>query len=343
MLSQMAIHYVAVWVNHPASRTCCRFRYLDVMILNEITLLVESYLGLARNDQEPENAKFDFKREWWKLNNDEGIAEFLKDTSSIANTVGPDGYIAIGFDAKAKVFHDAVFTDCGLKDSSQLPDVVNKHVDRLYTVNSYDIGIEGHKMSVLHIPPSIDKPHVIRLHKVFSKGVFQRDDNNRIWVRKNTKTQIASKYDLDLMYYDRKNILPDYMIATSFAMATVSTNTENRKATTTFTLTLENIGRRPVAIDDISFVQKFTYGVPDYGTLPYCAKFTGSPICIAIGAIYSQIVKFTSLKFINDQTDYERSDIREELTIQRSKLKDIVLILQLSNGEVIQSTPFVKE
>jgi hypothetical protein len=65
----------------------------------------------------------------------------------------------------------------------------------------------GHKLSIIQLPPSLDKPHVIRGY-VKNGRVFEHET----FVRNGTSTHVATKYDLDLMYYDRKNIIPDFEI-----------------------------------------------------------------------------------------------------------------------------------
>lgn len=133
------------------------------MKASEIEALVSPYLEQSLAGQSKEHQKFDFKRKWYNLQVDSEIMEFLKDTTSIANTVGPDGFIVIGFDEVEKKFHDAGIADSNLDDSSEIVDLINKKVDRLFRINVFDTSISGNKLSIIHLPPSFDKPHVIRL------------------------------------------------------------------------------------------------------------------------------------------------------------------------------------
>jgi hypothetical protein len=68
-----------------------------------------------------ENLKFDFKLLWYILNEQKGKSEFIKDSSAIANTFGPDGFIVIGYDDRKKAFSGAGFDNSGIPDSSGLP------------------------------------------------------------------------------------------------------------------------------------------------------------------------------------------------------------------------------
>ena len=63
-------------------------------------------------------------------------------------------------------------------------------------------------MSILHIPPSFDKPHLIKNYKN-EKG---REEQHRIFVRHGSTTRLANKYDIDFMNYDKKNLVPEYRI-----------------------------------------------------------------------------------------------------------------------------------
>lgn len=59
----------------------------------EIENFVKSIIYQSKEGLNKEYSKFDFKKEWCNLKELKGINEFLKDTSAIANTFGPDGYI----------------------------------------------------------------------------------------------------------------------------------------------------------------------------------------------------------------------------------------------------------
>ena len=158
-----------------------------------------------------ENPKLDFKREWYDMKTPIGINEFLKDTTAIANTVGLDGFIVFGFDDKTGKFFESNFEDSKLKDTSDLNGIIIKRCSNLFDVIFYPIEIDGNKLSVLHIPPTLEKPIVILNYQKFHKDKSIKDEEaHRIFIRKGTAIYPASKYDLELMFYDRKNIQPDY-------------------------------------------------------------------------------------------------------------------------------------
>ena len=116
---------------------------------NTIETLVTSYIDQDLGGQEIENPKFDFKAKWYDLQKPKDINEFLKDTSAIANTFGLDGFIIIGYDSKLKSFNQVSFSDCNLKDSSHLNDLINKRVDRLFDIAVYDLLVNNNKISVM--------------------------------------------------------------------------------------------------------------------------------------------------------------------------------------------------
>lgn len=173
---------------------------------DKIEQIVKQSINQSIAGQEIENKKFDFKKKWYDLTDKKGINEFLKDTSSIANTFGLDGLIVIGFDDKTKVFEDSVFSNCGLKDKSQIYQVLIKRLSHPFDINIYDFEINKHQVSIIHIPPTLEKPFLIKNYQTYHKdGKEKKREEHKIFVRKDAGTFPATKYDIDLMYYDRKN------------------------------------------------------------------------------------------------------------------------------------------
>jgi len=162
---------------------------------SEIKAKVKSYINKSIDGLEVESPKIDFKRQWYDLKDKKGVNEFIKDITSIANTYGLNGYIIIGFDEKDKTFHNAKFEDTNLNDSNEIPNMISKHCSDLFDVNTYDFEIDGHYISVIHIPPTLIKPIVILKHKSFDTNGEVKVQKNKILVRKNTSTVEASKYD----------------------------------------------------------------------------------------------------------------------------------------------------
>lgn len=179
------------------------------MTREQIEKQVAKYLTDSINGLDVENPKVDFKRQWYDLTDIESINEFLKDTTAIANTVGLDGFIIIGFDDKTKSFHNTIFKDSNLNDSSRIPDIIIKRCSNLFDLNTYDIVFNGSNLSIIHIPPTLEKPIFIINYQ---KKKTDTGIPHRVFIRKNSTVREASKYDIEMMFYDRKNIQPEYDI-----------------------------------------------------------------------------------------------------------------------------------
>ncbi len=213
---------------------------------------VTQYLNQLLSGQEVENPKLDFKKSWYDLTSKPGINEFLKDTSSIANTFGPDGYLIIGIDDKEKTQVDVSFSESGLKDTNELAGIINKGVDRSFELNYFEERINGKTVGILHIPPSLDKPHVIRNYQTFyGDGNLKKEESHRIFVRSGSTTKVSTKYDIVLMFYDRKNIHPDYILDI-FINEVRFLNSKEFGTFASCEITLENIGKRPASIKGFS-------------------------------------------------------------------------------------------
>ena len=209
----------------------------------EIQQIVEQQIERARSGRQAENNKFDFKREWYDLSTKgRGYYEFLKDTSAIANTFGPDGLLVIGYDEQADTFVNSPVTASGLSDSLKVVGVIVRNVVEAFDINIYEIEYEGHLLTAIHIPPSLNKPHMIKEFKRWDRQGKVRSEEQRIFVRKDSGTQYASKHDLELMYYDRKNILLEYEVAVH------CWGLEVERGQLILSFSIENTGRRPISI-----------------------------------------------------------------------------------------------
>jgi Putative DNA-binding domain len=173
-----------------------------------IEKIVSKYIINALEGLEIENPKVDFKRKWYDLTNQDEVNEFLKDITAIANTYGySDGYIIMGFDSREKIFYDSFSRDSNLKDNSQIPDIIIKRCSDLFSFGIYDILYNDKKLSVIHIPPTFEKPIFI---KNYQKNKEKEGIPHRVFVRKETKVREASKHDIEMMFYERGNMQPDY-------------------------------------------------------------------------------------------------------------------------------------
>jgi hypothetical protein len=309
--------------------------YMDI---TEIIKLATSYIEQANAGLDKEHPKFDFKRSWYDLTSPLDINEFVKDTTSIANTVGLDGFILIGYDDVKKEFNPSIFRDSKLSDSSQIMNIINKKVDRLFEINTYDIEVLGHKVSIIHIPPSLDKPHVIRLHQTFHQdGNIKNSDENRIFVRKNSSTYKASKYDIELMFYDRKNLIPDYEIRCYFDPKLSHFNFIDNKLEFSVNVTMENIGRRAIAI-------RFIYLTLDFASMGEIIDFTSHSRYVANNIIIkSEDVWNDRLDFVSNErfsfADNQERNRKHFLYNGEVKLSfnNLALKMHLANGTIINS------
>ncbi len=314
---------------------------------SEIEKTVNSYIAQDMGGQEIENPKCDFKAKWYDLKNLKDINEFLKDTSAIANTFGPDGLIIIGYDNKQKSFTQSSFSDSNLNDTSQLSDLINKRIDRLFDIAVYDFLINENKISVLHIPPSIDKPHVIRNYQTFDKSNNPKDEQQRIFVRKSTSTYPASKNDIELMFYDRKNIIPEYRVLCSYHIDTLSFNASSHNngsereisaVKAGMNLVFENLGKRPVAIIEIQVDFTF-YEDPSLHEVMHFKtgnQYRGSEIVIQPNNIEGVAINFNSDYY--KQNSYDKTlEFIKELNERKRHLHSNSLTLILSTGDKLKS------
>jgi len=311
------------------------------MTKEEIESRIVSYIYQSQEGLEIENPKVDFKREWYDLKEKEQINEFLKDTTAIANTVGLDGFIVIGYDEKQRIFYSSTFSDSKLRDTSDLNGLINKRVDRLFTINSYDIEIDDNKLSVIHIPPSFDKPHVIRNYTTFDKSGNEKTKfEHRIFVRKGTSVYPASKYDLDFMYYDRKNILPEYELHGSYHVGSCKFARDQKGfMSLQIGLNFENTGRRPIAITQIR-IHFYVFGGSDENerlTFISDEKIKSENIVIQPGHLTNREAKFNSTKTVRENhPDWNQQTLNRDIRSPDSGLKCHPLNIQLANGKTLK-------
>lgn len=302
-----------------------------MMDIERIQQVVHEHIEQSLMDLDKESLKFDFKYEWYPLNSLKGINEYLKDVTAMANTYGLDGFIVIGFDERRKQFKPAKFDDSGLKDTNELNKIIIKRVSHLFEINSYDLIINGSALSVLHIPPAWEKPFFIRNYQTFDKqNKIKKEYHQKVFVRKNTGTFAASKYDIDLMYYDRKNIEPDYRVF----MNVFNVAFEPFEDVASIKFTLENAGKRPIAIVDYQLVLELS--AKEECSCP-ASKIWGQQGSYT-PKHSSEIVQASHIKNFNVEFQVPKAN-RERIkqTMYDSTLKKS-LLLQLSNHKTILLT-----
>lgn len=304
------------------------------MTLEEIKSKIEPYLQAAQSGAEIENPKLDIKREWYKLNDIDGKAEFLIDVCSIVNTLGLDGFIIIGFDPKENKFYPASIKDSGLKDSSEIIGLISKHVDSIFTVNLFDFEYFGNKISVIHIPVSNNIPHVIR-NCPRSKGEIKQ----ATYLRKSSGKHLASKYDIDVMYLYRGSIVPEYLIHTSFHIDSLNLHqygdSKEFNFKTYVVLNFENVGKRPASIHGVEII--FFVDPEDRLSPEIYFNYHENPIIVQPGQI---ITKHLSTHGVLTQGHFNHQEIIESRFFVSKNKKRIITKnckLYLASGVVLES------
>ena len=115
----------------------------------------------------------------------------------MANTQGPNGYFIIGLDDKGNLHNSPP-----ANDPAKIRGMLLKKVQEPMDVELYEHRIDDKIISVIEVPFSANKPHVIKeyIHKKSVTNMF-------IPIRKGTSVNAASKYDLDAMYFERGKYL----------------------------------------------------------------------------------------------------------------------------------------
>ena len=273
------------------------------MTREEIIFIVTSYIEQHISGLEVENSKVDFKSRWYVLTDEKGINEFLKDTTAIVNTFGPDGFIVIGYDESDKKLFDSSFSDSGLSDTSKLIDLINKKVDRLFNVDILEQEILGNKISIIHLPPSFDKPHVIRNYRYTDKNGNSKEEPNKVFVRKGSTTRVAGKTDFELMYWDRKNITPEYQLHSAISDLRINAKPMHSGSDrlidgfrVNFYLTIENYGSRPTGLKTAELNLTY-FENPAPHEILVCRDYLPSTIIIKPGEVIRIAVQLSSSSY----------------------------------------------
>lgn len=155
--------------------------------MDEKTLV--SIIEKVKNGFDVERTNIDLKRQWWHFEKVDEYEEFLKDICAMANTQSSNSYIVLGVDESGVVF-DAPIPDDEANIQSRHKDAIEPRIKLM--VNEYLI--EGKTISVITIPHSANRPHMIKKYK-----------DQRFWIpiRFGSSTLTASRSDLDEMYNER--------------------------------------------------------------------------------------------------------------------------------------------
>ena len=218
----------------------------------ELEKFINQIIINVRIPEQVEENKLELKSEWYNFldrdNKKQNESEFLKDLAAIANTPGPTGYLIIGINEKNGELKDSPLSKCGVQDISLLQKLVVKSIDRPIDFEYVELPIKDNSnkfiVGVFIIPPSLDKPHIIRYY-LSKKGV---ETINFIPVKKSTGIYPANRSDIELMYYDRKNIEPEYALEIKTYKPKLSINSSIGEVKVNFQICFQNYGRKPITI-----------------------------------------------------------------------------------------------
>ena len=217
------------------------------MDLRNLEQSLRFLIDRLQNGGEVEESKIEIKREWYDLGNKDKkvISEFLKDITSIANTPGVNGFLIIGLDQKTGQLFDSPFTSSGLRDVSDIYGLMVKFVDPAIDFEIKEFEMNGKTVTVFIIPPSLSKPHIISEYISKSDKIIQ----NYIPIRKVSGIYPANRSDIEFMFYDRKNIEPEYALEIKTYKPHLRFTAGNGQPfSAKIQSSLQNYGRKPIAL-----------------------------------------------------------------------------------------------
>lgn len=324
------------------------------MKIGDFENFLRHLIARIKDGDKVEKTKLELKRQWYDFANSRNkklvVCEFLKDIVALANTPGPEGYLIIGIDEKTgEIFHSP-FQECGLPDTSELFKLIVKSVDLPFKFEHETVDLDGTEIAVLIVPPSLDKPHVIG-HFETSKQQLQ----NYIPVRKTTGIFPASRSDLEHMFYDRKNIDPEYAldIKSYRPHITFSKFGAADHITVQFPCAFTNYGRKPIAlvradlaVESPKIIEPLGVNSVTLGLYSYKDRLIakdGTTIRHRHLVVSSNNIEIVELKFrlMDKLGDLERQQLRDELN-NAAELSMIIKAEDL-NGNFYYSKAFDKE
>ena len=144
----------------------------------------------------PEQALFDWKRD---LNLDDGEkkSELIKDIAAIANaTVTGPGFVFYGVDPRLP--EPVVGMSKGYDDATLQQIVEGKIEPRVDFLYYDDLHRNGKRIGVLHVPPSVARPHII------ARDVGKLREG-QVLIRRGSSTRGVTPNELMAMYYCQTN------------------------------------------------------------------------------------------------------------------------------------------
>ncbi len=146
----------------------------------------------------PEQACFDWKRDFVVPNDDEKRGEFLKDLSAVANSCPPNryGFIIYGVDPRRSELV------CGINqsyDDAKLQQLVQGKIEPAPEFLYYELPTGKRKVAVVQVAPSVPRPHVISVNM----GSVRK---GQILVRRGSSTDGATMSDLMTFFYGQHSV-----------------------------------------------------------------------------------------------------------------------------------------
>jgi hypothetical protein len=217
----------------------------------DLTEMVKNIQVRLTATLEIENPNTEIKREWYDLEKGKpdykfNLSAFISEITAIVNNRGPwDGFMIIGLDKNGVAFN-APLTNCGLKDESQLYNLIVSAVENpypiaLFTVTLEEAGVRKH-ISVIKIPRSIKKPHVMDAY-VTAKYTYK----SYIPVKIGGSVRQAKATDIQAMVFDNQQSIPEYALDIKQVFQ-FDTHPGAGFVSLTFPVVLENYGRKPIII-----------------------------------------------------------------------------------------------
>jgi len=222
----------------------------------QIQELIEKYLLFAEETKsEIEGNKLEFKRDWFKLNGDQ-VFQCARQVAAIANSIGGgDGFLVFGYDLKEHRPYPTKLSDSTISDPAKIFEAINKRINPRVSFEVIDIIYNGNGLSVIHIQPSTNKPHLLPYYKDKDGKEFR----HVTFIRNGSSSDLATKEDFERMYMDRVNLFQDYQLEVSLNYSTLKvtlvpqSNKTEKFLYISVNMHFENYGRRNIALDKIEF------------------------------------------------------------------------------------------
>jgi hypothetical protein len=199
-----------------------------------------------------EHPNTELKRQWPNLSKSNPdfrteSSKFVRELAAIANNCGPwNGYLIVGLESSGIII-DAPFKDSGLRDESELQNLIVRSVSRQFSLTCFNIlttiSGENKSVTVIEIPRSTDKPHVM-----YEYATAKASHVNYVPVKKGSRIDPAGKFDLDAMYFDNMKSVPEYALDIKVPGGRTSVDVKQNATRLEFSVTFENYGRKPLIV-----------------------------------------------------------------------------------------------